>query len=79
MADIKTLSVTKQELEAILSQSTALDFTGDMCGVYQKARPFLEAAVAILRIFLPPASAALAAIMVLLDKACGIGIAAPVK
>jgi hypothetical protein len=73
--DIHTIKVSQQEIDTELKRATAASpasFTGDACEVYRQARPALEVAMPILGLLFPPAAAAVAALKVILDKACEV-------
>jgi hypothetical protein len=73
--DIHTVKVSQQEIDTELERAkaaAAASFSGDACEVYRQARPALEVAIPILGLLYPPAAAAVAALKVILDKACEV-------
>ncbi len=72
--DIHSIKIYPQEIETELQRvKQAVSPAGvvdDACEVYKQAKPALEVAVALLSVFYPPAAVAVAAVKVILDKAC---------
>jgi hypothetical protein len=71
--DISQVKIAQKDIDVVLARATpaqAASFVGDACTVYKQARPFIETAITILKIFYPPASTALAALVAILDKVC---------
>jgi hypothetical protein len=71
--DIHSIKITKKDVErasAKVIAATPASFSGDACDVFKKARPLLEIAIAVLSFTVPPASAAISAVVAILDKAC---------
>jgi hypothetical protein len=71
--DIHKIKITQKEIDRIVAQASPAQpsaFAGDACAAYGEARPFLQTGIAILNFVYPPAASAIAAAMVILDKAC---------
>jgi len=71
--NIKNVKITKKDIAFILAEAKPgepASFAGDACSVYSQSRPFLLTGVAILNFVYPPAAAAVAALMAIMDQAC---------
>jgi hypothetical protein len=72
--DIHSVKITQQDIQRVVDETKPAvpGGVGDACTVYKDARPLLKIAISILAFSYPPASAALASAVAILDQACQV-------
>ena len=72
--DIKSVQVTQQDIDRVLAAAAPAQpagIVGDACGVFNQVKPYLQIAITILTVFYPAGAKAVAAVIAIMDKACG--------
>lgn len=72
--DIHSVRIEQKDIDRVLARAAPAEpagLVGDACQVYRTARPTLEIAITLLTTLYPRGARALAAVVAIVDVACG--------